>query len=68
MLNKKEFEAKNKNSYKIYFPTNSYAQMKSGEDIHFMSCDEKSDDNFIELTEDGIKDLTKQIAELEIFF
>lgn len=70
MLNKKEFEVKtkNKNLYKIYFPTNSYAQMKSGEDIHFMSCDKKSDDNFIEFTEDGIKDLTKQIAELKIFF
>ena len=70
MLNKKEFEAKtkNKNLYKIYFPTNSYAQIKSGEDTHFMSCDEKSDDNFIEFTEDGIKYLTKQIAELKIFF
>ena len=68
MLNKKEFETKNKNSYTIYLPANSYAQMKSGEDIHFMSCDKKSDDNFIELTEDGIKDLTKQIAELKIFF
>lgn len=68
MLNKKEFEAKNKDLYKIYFPVNSYAQMKSGEDTHFMSCGEKTDNNFIELTEDGIKDLTKQIAELEIFF
>lgn len=68
MLNKKEFETKNKNLHTIYLPANSYAQMKSGEDIHFMSCDQKSKDNFIELTEDGIKDLTKQIAKLEIFF
>lgn len=68
MLNKKEFETKNKNSYTIYLPANSYAQMKSGEDTHFMSCDEKSDDNFIELTEDGISDLIRQIAELKIFF
>ncbi|CAJ2232190.1 hypothetical protein [Fructilactobacillus sanfranciscensis] len=59
MLNKKEFETKNKNKslYTIHFPANSYAQIKSGEDTHFMSCDKKSDDNFIELTEDGIKDL-----------
>ncbi|POH17982.1 hypothetical protein [Fructilactobacillus sanfranciscensis] len=49
MLNKKEFEAKNKDKdlYTIYFSTNSYAQMKSGEDIHFMSCNKNSKDNFI---------------------
>lgn len=68
MLNKKEFEAKNKDLYTIYLPANSYAQMKSGEDTYFMSCNKKSDDNFIEFTEDGISDLIRQIAELKIFF
>lgn len=68
MLNKKEFETKNKDLHTIYLPANSYVQMKSGEDIHFMSCDKKSDDNFIELNEDGISDLIRQIAELKIFF
>lgn len=68
MLNKKEFEAKTKDLYTIYLPANSYAQMKSGEDTHFMSCDKKSKYNFIEFTEDGISDLIRQIAELKIFF
>lgn len=70
MLNKKEYEGRNKSkgTQRIYFPSNSYAQMKSGEDTHFMSCDKKSDDNFIELTEDGVSDLIRQIAELKIFF
>lgn len=43
MLNKKQYENKNKDKeiYKIEIPDNSYLQIKTNKDIHFISSDER---------------------------
>ncbi|WP_429971169.1 hypothetical protein ACQW5G_00600 [Fructilactobacillus sp. Tb1] len=63
MLNKRQYENDNQKVYKLYFPSNSFAQMKSGEDVHFMSNKDTSKDDFIEVDDEGLEMLLQQITD-----